>query len=279
MILDNNLPGSPINLQNIARGVFYALALVIGMIIAFQALDEGDISRFRTITLVLTAIFAVEVYTGWSLRKHAHRQTKLHLGDTGTRTAELLNHVAIPTSVYLWTLIFGYFNSQATLRLVIIITAFFLLSLLFTNTRNYYLNQKSAWEETNFIYDLAKFYLFFVGANSLINLFNAQPLLTSIGVGLISFGLLFLAVMRYRKLEFFGLKLVAITSVIIALVTGILIVLKVGNILALSTFTTLGYYLGAAFIHHLMEDNLSWELAAEYVAVAALAIALLLGFS
>lgn len=258
--------------RGFARGLFYSLAVVVAMIFAFSELDRGSFNSFRISILLVFVIFGVELWTSWRLRQLVHSQTKLRLGDVSTRMAELLNHVLIPLNVFVWSLSFGYFNSQQTLRLVVLVVMFLVLMFLFTNIRSYYLNRQELWLQTNFTYDIAKFYIFFTFGNSVINLAGQHSILVPILMSLGAFGLLALTILRYQKVELFGIVNSAIVSLVLLLLLLIVTNFTMLNTLGINLIGVVFYYLGAAFVHHRMERDLTKELVLEYLSIAGMAI-------
>ncbi len=262
-----------------ARGLLYSLTTVVGLILAFSQLDLGNFTAFRVIVIVLFGVFGVEVWTSWRLRQLVHQQTKLQFGDVQPRMAELINHVLIPLNVFIWTLSFGYYNSQNLLRLATLITMFFILMLLFTNSRSYYQNRQELWLQTNFSYDLGKFYIFFAYTNSIINFFGGNVVPAPLLLGLGAFTLLFLTILRYKRVELMGLLNSVIASLSITILLYIVVFLVPINVLSLTLLSVILYYLAAAFVHHQMERDLSRAIILEYLAVGGIAmiIAIALG--
>src|SRR5690606_18334260 len=113
--------------------------------------------------------------------------------------------------------------------------------------------------------DLAKLLMFFAFANGIFNvsiIFNS-PALPVIYAVFISFVLMFLSVLRYKKLEVRSILIIFGLAIAIGLVTTGLVFYTVLNPLQLSFIALLAYYFTTATLNHIVHRDLTPNIVAE----------------
>lgn len=266
-------------LTGIGRGAFYALTVTLGIVLMLQQLDAGNITSFRIFVVGVSAIFAVELISGWIMRFHAKKQVQLHLHSSENRNQELLDHLIIPANIYVWTLAFGYFNQQLPVRLAVLIVSFILLTAVFAAMRSFYLDQKKVMHLLHSVFDLSKIYIFFLIVDSILNLTGGNLIWTPVAIALLAFLMNLLMVLRHKKLSTAGVYVNLAASILIAGVIYIGVLVGLTTVIQVSLLALICYYFANATLYHLLHGDLKLNLLAEYALVISLALLILQGLS
>lgn len=265
--------------QNL-RAAFYALTIMLGIFLALSELDDGRVDSFRNISIVVSFVFFIEIYSGWRFRKHVLSQTSINRIEDYSPLVQFIHHLLLPMGLYFSILLFGYFNSQPHLRLSILVIAFVSLSILFANIRAYYLYKVQLLHQTNYIYDITKFLIFFCVAQALYSYNQLNPSIALVAgtLTLLAFALINLMLVRYQKLETKGIVATLLVSFLVTASSVIMLKLSPANPLQMSFVSILSFYIASALIHHKMDRSLSISIIFEYIVVLLLSIGLLIGF-
>lgn len=265
--------------QNL-RAIFYALTVVLGIFLALSELDDGRVDSFRNIAIIVSLVFVIEIYSGWRFRKHVLSQTSINRIEDYSPLVQFIHHLLLPLGLYFSILLFGYFNNQPHLRLSILIVSFISLTILFSNIRAYYLYKVQILHQTNYIYDITKFLIFFCVAQALYsyNQLNPSIVMVSGTLTLLAFALINLMLVRYQKLETRGIIVSLVASLLVTFSSVIMLKLTPTNPLQMSFVSILSFYIASALIHHKMDRSLSISIIFEYIVVLLLSIGLLIGF-
>jgi hypothetical protein len=262
------------------RGVFYATTITMGILLVLQQLDSGNIVSFRWFTLLLSAVFAVEIFSGWSLHYKLSKQMLLEMKSRPLlRAQEIFNHLILPANLFVWTLAFCYFNQQAHVRTAVLIVSFTIFTILFMYIRAFYLQQKHLLGSLHAIFDLCKIYAFFLAVDSILHYANGNLTWTPLLIAALAFGMNCLIIWREDKLQLNVVYLNLFVSLLLLAAIYILLLLGATTVLQVSLLSLIGYYLAAAVVHHYLDGDLHRQLLVEYTLIIVLAVVFLQGLS
>jgi len=266
-------------LRGYLRSVVYSLTVVLGLSIAFNLLDRGHDSDFVKMVVITSFIFIIEIYTGWLFRRQQVDQLEIPL--FGHQLfSELSHHLFIPLGMFFSICGFGYFNRQDHLRIAVLAFAFVVLAVMFANIRAFYENRMKLERQTHYIYDIAKLLLFFGASDTFFNWTSSvdMPYLGALAVSALGLLLLLMMSIRHDRVDTrIGKQILALS--VILLVVSVVISIVDHNPLQASTTVTLVYYLITAAVHHILNKDLTIQVALEYILVTVLSLGFIYGLT
>jgi hypothetical protein len=271
-----------LSLKKNRRGIFYGFVVAIGLIFLHQILIETSLKEFLGGAVILYFIFVFEVYTNWFYSRKVLSQMEIPQVDSYTKASQIIHHLVLPSILYISYLGIIYFYQLSIPKLVIFFFSFFTFTLLFINVRAYYEDKFKLEEKTHYIFDIIKFIIFFQLTSTFLKIqtyFNISELYAVIAVALISLLINLFVVIRHRQLNTSSGIFISLFAGLIGLACFLLLSFTSFNVLAISTYLILVFYISSATIHHKLEGTLTKELLIEYFAVMLLALVIIQGLS
>lgn len=271
-----------LTLKTYGRGLFYAVTVCLGAVVAFLELDAGHPGNFWRINFAVFAIFLIELYTNWEIRKQGRVQVKWRNLDDYSSWGHLVNHLLIPAGLYAGIAIFTFFNPSNSLRIAMLIVTALLFTVLFTHIRAYYTDQTQLLKDTRYVYDLAKLLLFFTVTDGLLNFFQVELGGTALAVPIIAavmFLLLWLLLLRENTPSN---TLTMLAGGVAACSGTLLLILAAATsltILQLSFIALILYYISTAGFLHLLAGDLNKQILAEYILILLMVVTILLALT
>ncbi|MBL8014699.1 MAG: hypothetical protein JNK26_00745 [Candidatus Doudnabacteria bacterium] len=248
----------------ISRGFIFGATLILGAFLSVEQLDDGNVNNFLELCLIMVGVLFIEIFTSNQLRTKP-------LIEPSSKQDVFLHHILLPSTTYLSILGFTYFNRQTEIRLIVMSLGLFMFTVLFINIRAHYLSNMVLYTNTNYIYDVLKLLLFFLASNTVFHLVASFGGFLFLIFPLVVFGLTLLFVVRYEKLDWFGMRYIFALPVIITLValSGLITgITPIQNTLV----TFLSFYLGLAILHHILHRDMNKTLLLEYLVIFAIAL-------
>lgn len=259
----------------IFRATIYSVLVSSALYIALEQLRSDRVGSYFGFAFLFSLIFLIELYTTWAWSQ-SHLQVTLHR--SYHNWVHWVHHLFLPLAAYWLNVLMLYFfeNWNGLIQIILVVT-FVLFAILFFNLHSYFSHDLIAEKSSNYIYDIIKIYIFFLASSVLSHILNGQYLLIGLCICALSLVLIYLSLSRRNVKESYHFALAASAAVAI-LVTIISVLLGFGPIkLALMAVSL--FYFANATIHHYFEKRLKLSLLAEYLAVLALVVAVIVNLS
>lgn len=261
---------------------FYSLSLTIGIYISLQELHEfGNRNNFLTFSVIIFVIYVIEIFVSWQSNQIKHDKT-LDIKEVEKDLLFSVNKLFLPIALYISLVGFGYYNFKNSILLPILTFTFICFFLLFTNIKAYFEKRKKAESNTQYVYDIIKFLIFFTTINVFVNIVNNnQDLLwpSTLYTFLVTALLNSLILWKVEKLRFKVIIPSILTSVIISLLFASLSYIDSFNQLEATLVLTVVFYIFIAGIHHIVHKTLTASLASEYILIVLVIISIAYGIN
>lgn len=261
---------------------FYSLSLTIGIYISLQELHEfGNRNNFLTFSVIIFMIYLIEIFVSWQSNQIKHDKT-LDIKEVEKELLFSVNKLFLPIALYISLVGFGYYNFKNAILLPILVFTFICFFLLFTNIKAYFEKRRKAESNTQYVYDIIKFLIFFTTINIFVNILaNDQKLLfaATVYTFFVSFLLNSLILWKLEKLRYKLIIPSILTSVVIAGIFALLNYIDSLNQLESTLILTVIFYIFIAGIHHIIHKTLTASLAGEYILIVLVIISIAYGIN
>jgi len=259
----------------------YSLAVTLGIYNAIFDLDNlKDTKQFIILSLIIFLIYTIEVFVNFKITK-SEFDLKFNFSKGIGNLTSLVNKILIPILLFLSLVGFGFYNIYSSVWIGVLVIIFFIFFVLFINLRSSLNNNLNVEHKTHYIYDIAKFLIFFCTVDTLSNISNnnGSTFILSIILLVITMIIFLLMFMRNNILVFESFIYLTITSIIISISFFLLHYIKYVNSLRTSIFLLFIFYLAAGIIHHKIMKSLTRSVVLEYITVILLVLAVSYGIN
>lgn len=262
------------------RSVIFSILCFISFFSLNQILSENRMDLFFLLSAVLSILFFLLLFLDHVTNIKKYNQREIFALERSYYLQHILNHYAVPITLYLFTLAFIYLNSNFPLKFVIFFIVSITLLICLVNIRSYFLNKLVIENSTHSVYDGMKLFVFFLTSNALLHLYYSNTLniffflvtislLTLIGISLI-----------FIRNNIFTKEIiitVLLTTLVIAL--SAFLTVRVLNFTLVQTNLTLitFFYFIVAVVHHRLERTLTMKIMLNYIIFTLIIIALMYG--
>jgi len=267
-------------IKDYKRSIIFSILCFVSFFSLNEIQIEGRRDLFFSISALLSFLFLLLLYLDHVTNVKKYNQKEIFSLERSYYFQHILNHYLVPITLYLFTLVFIYLNTNFPLKIIIFFIVSVSLLICLVNVRSYFLNKLMIEHSTHSIYDGMKLIVFFLTSNALLHLyFNSTinifvlllliSLLTAIGIGLI-----------FIRNNLFTKEVsitVILSSIIIALCAFLALrVLNFTLVQANLIMLTLFYFI-VAIIHHRIERTLTRKIILNYLMFCLIVIALMYG--
>lgn len=264
------------------RGIFYGFVVSLGLVFLTQLLIATSVRHFMVGAFILYFIFIFEVSISWFYARKVLAQMEIPQVDIYSKYSQLTHHIILPSILYFSFLGIIYIYHLSLPKYFIFLIAFFTFTLLFVNIRAYYEDKFKLEEKTHYVYDIIKFIVFFLVANSILrleNFLNTPSFFTYLEIALLTLFLNSLILVRNKQINLWTISYIIFASIVLAVVTYILLSFTVFTILSTAIYLLLTNYILSAILHHKLEGTFSKEILLEYLTVLLLSLVILQGLT
>jgi hypothetical protein len=258
----------------------YSLGVTGSIYISITKLiKEGNTSVFVIFSFLALFIFVSEIIIDY-IYKNKKLEINFDINDEVNEASEILNKFLLPFLLYISLLGYTYYNFAGTFVLFVYFIIYMSFLLLFLNIRAFFELDMKLQSDTNPVYDLIKFLIFYCFVDTLLNLYKSGT------IEIVVFGIMYvvlfvllsyLFIIRYVKNTAKIKKYLAVQNLIGATSLGLIFMLPDASALLLSLIAFFVFYVSLAIIHHVINKTLSFWVVFEYVLVFLMASSVLIG--
>lgn len=262
------------------RPLLYGLLIFMGLFALNQILFDYGVNSFVKISIFFTAICLLLLFLDHQSHLKKYNQRELFLFEKEYYFKHLINHYLIPITLFVLTILFMFFNTNAVIKLLVISISSIAIVICLINLRSYFLNKLLIEAKTHTIYDGMKILIFYLFANVLLHIQIVLRINTFI-ILLLFFILTILGiVLMFIRREIFHKQvfLISIAGSSIISLTYILThrVLNF-NLLQTNVILLCFFYFLTALIHHRLERTLNKEIVFNYILFMSMTVLIIFG--
>lgn len=258
----------------------YALGVTGSIYISITKLiKEGNTSVFVIFSFLALFIFVSEIIIDY-IHKNKKLEINFDVNDEVNEASEILNKILLPFLLYTSLLGYTYYNFSGRFVLLIYLLIYMAFLLLFLNIRAFFELDLKLERNTNLVYDLIKFLIFYCFVDTILNLYKAGT------IGVVVFGLMYvtlfillsyLFLIRYVRSSRQIKRFLAVQNLIAVASLAIVFVLTESSALLLALIAFFVFYTSLAIIHHVINKTISFWVVFEYLLVFLMASSVLIG--
>lgn len=260
--------------------ILYAASLTFGTYYAAETLIRFDNEQsFIGFSLVLLGVFLLEVFVTWQFNANLHRQ-QLDAELIKYELMHITHKILLPITLYIGIVGYAYYNLGTISLTALLVIVFCINYALFYNLRAYFEHNNIHEHETEVVFDIIKFILFFTSINVFLNNIDnhADRLIwLSIVAAFVSFILLELITWRMSSKHLYSTQLSIVASAAIGILFFTLANSDVFTILQSTIILSLLFYILIAYIHHVIHSTLTKYIIFEYLLVFVSIVGVLYG--
>lgn len=258
----------------------YALGVTGSIYISITSLiREGNTSVFLIFSFLALFIFVSEIIIDY-IYKNKKVEINFDVNDEINEASEILNKILLPFLLYVSLLGYTYYNFGGRFVIFVYMIIYMSFLLLFLNIRAFFELDMKLEKDTNAVYDLIKFLIFYCFVDTILNLYKSGT------IGVVVFGIMYvglfvllsyLFLIRYVKNKKRLRKFLVIQNLVAVSSLTIVFALTGSSALLLSLIAFFVFYVSLAIIHHVINKTLSFWVVFEYVLVFLMATSVLIG--
>jgi len=257
------------------RPLFYSFVLFMGLILFTLAIQSEQPQFYPYIIVVLSFVFILEIFSTIYFGNKILQQYSIPAIEIRDKFSNTIQHFVLPFSLFISIVMFIYFHNYVVIKWIILLCAFFLFWILFTNLRAFYEDKFKIEIKTHYIYDIISIISFFGLYDSVLNICNywGQNLIITLLL-LVFLILIYLGIILIRLYNYKLFKL--ILPYIVVNIGLFLLFNSLGvSSIKIAFISTLMYSFYIAYAHSHNENLKTYRIFEEYFVILCISIILL----